>query len=198
MKKLNWKLLGEIFICFFKLGSISFGGGYSIIPLMEREITEKKKWVDSEKIVDIFAVSESLPGAVALNSSAFVGYSIAGTPGTIAALLGNMTPSIIIVLSLSLVLDKVSGNPYVLSIFKGITPAIVGLISYAALKIGKTATVDWLCVLFILASFAAMTFLHMDPITVIVTGALLGIALTLFKPLQNLKNKMLFKSKKGE
>lgn len=91
------KLLLEVFIVFFKLGCFSFGGGYAAIPLIEKEVVQNKKWLEQEKIIDIFAVSQALPGAIALNSSAFVGYSIAGIPGAIAALLGNLVPSVFIV-----------------------------------------------------------------------------------------------------
>lgn len=198
MKRLDIKFLIEIFLCFFKLGSISFGGGYSIVPLMEREVVEEKKWVDRERIVDIFAVSQSLPGAVALNSSAFVGYSIAGIPGAISALLGNMAPSVIIVLSLSMILNQISGNPYIISAFRGITPAIVGLIAYAALKIGKTAVSDWLCIFIMAASFICMMLFHLGPITVIIAGALLGVVITAFKPLRNVTGRKSYKDKEGE
>lgn len=80
LKKSKLRLLAEIYFTFLKLGSVSFGGGYAMISLIEREIVNEKKWVEKEKIIDIFAVSESLPGAIALNSSAFVGFSIAGIP----------------------------------------------------------------------------------------------------------------------
>lgn len=113
-----------------------------MIPLIEREVVEKKRWVEKEKIVDIFAVAESLPGATALNTSAFVGYSVAGIPGAIFALLGNMTPSIIIVLTLSILFIKFSTYTAVKAAFKGIYPVIVGLIAYASYKIGKTAIKD--------------------------------------------------------
>ena len=132
MSKDKLKLLSQIYISFLKLGSMSFGGGYAMIPLIEREAVEEKKWVEKEKLVDVFAVSESLPGAIALNSSAFVGYTVAGTPGAVAALAGNLTPSVIIVLTLSVLFARYSDNPVVSSAFSGIYPVITGLILYAA------------------------------------------------------------------
>jgi chromate transporter len=175
MKNENVKILFEIYVSFLKLGCVGFGGGYSMIPLIEREVVEEKDWVDKEKIVDIFAIAESLPGATALNTSAFVGYSVAGIPGALAALLGNMTPSIIIVLGLSVLFVKFSSYPAVKSAFRGIYPVIVGLISYAAYKIGKTAIKDLTGFLIALLAFCGALFLNLGPIPLIISGAIAGL-----------------------
>ncbi len=181
MLKDKLKLLIQIYISFFKLGAVSFGGGYSMIPLIEREVVDNKKWVEKEKIVDIFAVAESLPGAIALNASTFVGYAVAGIPGAIAALLGNVTPSVTIVITLSALFSKLSAYPVVKSIFKAIYPVIVGLILYAAYKIGKTAVKDFTCLIFAAAAFAASMFLHLDPIPLIIAGIVCGLAVSRIK-----------------
>lgn len=171
------KILFEIYITFLKLGSMSFGGGYAMLSLMEREVVEEKKWVDKEKIVDIFAVAESLPGAIALNSSAFVGFSIAGISGAVTALVGNLSSPVAIVLALSLIYNQIKDLPVVVSAFTGIYPAIVGLILYAAYKIGKTAIKDSAGIVISLAAFSLATFLHQPPIPLILSGALSGLAL---------------------
>lgn len=184
----KFKLLLDIYLTFLRLGAMSFGGGYAMIPLIEREVVEKKKWVDKEKIVDIFAVAESLPGAIALNSSAFVGYSIGGIPGTVAALLGNLTPSVLIILSLSILFAQVSSNPVVKSAFRGVYPTIVGLICYAGYKIGKTALRDKLCISVMLVAFILTTFLHVKPIPIIIGGAVLGVILSVVKTTHSIKD----------
>lgn len=79
--KSQLKLLIEIFITFFKIGSFTFGGGYAMIPLIEKEVVENKKWVTPEEVVDVFAVAQSMPGAIAINSSTFIGYKISGKKG---------------------------------------------------------------------------------------------------------------------
>lgn len=183
MIKNKLKLLIQIYISFFKLGAVSFGGGYSMIPLIEREVVDNKKWVEKEKIVDIFAVAESLPGAIALNASTFVGYAVAGIPGAIAALLGNVTPSVTIVITLSALFSKLSAYPVVKSIFKAIYPVIVGLILYAAYKISKTAVKDFTGLIIAAAAFAVSMFLHMDPIPVIIAGIVGGLAINWIKSL---------------
>ncbi len=160
-----------------------------MIPLIEREVVEKKKWVDKEIIVDIFAVSESLPGAIALNSSAFVGYSICGIPGTVAALLGNFTPSMLIVLTLVALFEQISSNPVIKSALKGVYATIVGLICYAGYKIGKTALKDKLSIVIMLTALVLTTLLSIKPIPIILGGVILGAILSSVKTTRGIKNK---------
>jgi len=181
MQQSSLKLLFEIFISFLKLGCVGFGGGYSMIPLIEREVVEEKKWVDKEKIIDIFAVAESLPGATALNSSGFVGYAVAGIPGAIVALVGNMIPSVVIVLTLSVLFVQYSTYPAVKSAFRGIYPVIVGMIGYAANKIGKTAIRDAIGIVLAAISFVAALFLQIEPIPLIIFGAVAGLIINSIK-----------------
>lgn len=183
-------LLIEIYKSFFKLGSISFGGGYAMIPLIELEAVEKKKWVNKEEVIDIFAVAESLPGAIGLNSSALVGYNVARVPGLIAAILGNLSPSILIVLTLSILFVKFSSYDIVQAAFNGIRPAIIGLISFAAYKIGKTAIKDFICFIISILAFVGMMLIHMHPILIIALGATTGIVLSYMK--NNLSSKVIF------
>jgi chromate transporter len=187
LKKMkNLKLLLNIYLTFLKLGSVSFGGGYAMLSLMQLEIVEKKKWVDKEKIIDIFAVGESLPGAIALNSSAFVGYAIAGVPGAICALLGNLTPSLFIMVVLSVLFKEFGENTYVMNAFKGIRPVIVGLILYAAFKIGKSAIKNWLCVIVTCLALGLSIFIHVEVMHIILAGIVTGILLHVTKKLHAL------------
>ncbi len=173
----NLKQLGEIYITFLKLGCVGFGGGYSMIPLIEREVVEKKKWVEKEKIVDIFAVAGSLPGAIALNASTFVGYTIAGISGAVSALLGNMTPSVIIVLALSVLLGKISSYPEIKAAFTGIYPVIIGMICYAGYKIGKTAIKDITGIILVILTFGISLIFKTDPVPLIISGAVSGVVI---------------------
>lgn len=178
MSKEKLKLLLDIYVTFFKLGSVSFGGGYAMIPLIERIVVEEKSWVDREEILDIFAVSGSLPGAIALNSSGFVGYSLAGVSGAALALLGSLTPSVIFVLTLTILLTKYRNVPEVKSAFKGIYPAIVGLIAYAGCNIGKTALKDMFSIIIMLITLLCSILLHINSILLIALGAIAGIAVS--------------------
>ncbi len=173
----NFRLLAEIYLTFLKLGSVSFGGGYAIISLIEHEVVHKKKWIDKEKIVDIFAVAQSLPGAIALNASAFVGYSIAGIPGAVFALFGNLTPSVLIMFSLSVLFLKYKENSHVLNAFSGIRPVVVGLIIYAAYRIGKISIKDSFSALLAAVALILVLFFNTSVITVIIGGIVSGLLL---------------------
>lgn len=171
----------DIFIIFLKLGAFSFGGGYAMISLIENEIVENRKWMDKEKIVDIFSIAESLPGAIALNTSALVGYSIKGIPGAIIAILGNVLPSIFIMLTMTILLTLVKDNYIFLKIFYGVRPAIIGLICYAGYKIGKTAIKDYFGIILAILAFSFSIFINTKPIPLIVFGAIAGSLMKTYK-----------------
>lgn len=170
-------LLLEIFTAFFKLGSISFGGGYAMVPLIQNEVVAKKKWVAEETAVDIIAVAGSLPGAIGLNAAALVGYSIAGIPGTLVAIAGNLSPCVLIVLTLSVLFQQFSSSQAVQAAFNGIRPAVIGLIAYAAYKTGKTSIQNYACSVIAFLAFCAMMMAPMYIVLIITAGALAGVFL---------------------
>ena len=173
----NLSQLKTIYLSFAKLGSIGFGGGYALIPLIQIEAVDKRGWIEEEQMIDIFCVAESLPGAIAINSSALVGYHVAGIPGALAAILGNLSPSVIIVLTLSLLFSWFGSHHLVQAAFNGIRPAIIGLIAFAAFKIGKTAIKDFIAACIALLAFTGIMFFHLHPVLLIALGAVAGIVL---------------------
>lgn len=179
----NLKFLLEIYITFLKLGTFGFGGGFALVNLMEKEIVEEKKWMEKEKLIDVFGISQCLPGAIALNSSGFVGYSIAKIPGAMAAMLGNITSPIIIVLTMSILFQKFSSYAVVQQAFNGIRPAIIGLIAFAAYNVGKASLKDGICVAISLSAFIGVLFLELHPILLIIMGAVAGVGITYLKEL---------------
>jgi chromate transporter len=181
LSSVNLKLLSQIFITFFKISPVTFGGGYAMIPLIEREVVEKRNWIQPKDITDIFAVSESVPGAIAINSATFIGFRLAGVPGAIAAMAGVLLPAFCIVLLLSIFFLKVQDNPKIEAAFISIRATIVALITYAAIKIGKTAVVDKTTVALIGITVAVMYFVHIHPILLILGGGIVGIAIIYFK-----------------
>lgn len=177
IKSVNRKLLWEIFLTFFKISPFTFGGGFAMIPIFEKEMVEKKKWIKNEKIIDIFAVSQSVPGAIAVNSSTFIGYHLAGIPGALAAALGIVMPTFAIIILLAVLLVSFQDNIHVQAAFKGIRPTVVALIAIAAYKMGKTSIKDktsWaIC---ILAGVALFLFKNVNIIFFIIAGAVGGVA----------------------
>lgn len=177
------KKLFQIFWTFLKIGPVTFGGGYAMIPLIEREVVEKKKWVSHGDVTDVFAIAESIPGAIAINSSTFIGYRIGGVRGAIAALLGVFLPTFLIVITLSIVFLQIQNNPKIEAAFHAIRASIVALIVYAGYMIGKTAIIDKTTLVISLGSMGLLFFLHLHPVLIIFSGIILGILLVNIKQL---------------
>lgn len=175
------RLLFSIFWSFFKIGPVTFGGGYAMIPMIEREVVTNKQWVKAQDLTDVFAVAESVPGSIAINSATFIGYRIAGIGGAIAAMSGMMIPTFFIVIGLSISFLYFKDNPKVEAAFVGIRPAIVALIVFAGFKIGKTAIFDKTTLVTVSVSILLLLFLHIHPVLVIISGALVGIILVKVK-----------------
>jgi len=185
-KKIDPKLMYELFMTFFKISPITFGGGFAMIPIMEEELVNKKKWIGKEEIVDIFAVCQSVPGAIAVNSATFVGYQIGGIPGAIASLLGIVIPTFVIIIILGALLASFQHNIHVQAALQGIRPVVVALIGSAAYKMSKVSLVDKICLtLFAVCVLVLMLFKSLNLILVIFAGAFLGIMIVKVKTTQH-------------
>ena len=138
---MTWSM-SEAFVTFFKMGLFTIGGGYAMIPLMEKEIVEKRHWVEREEFLDIMAVAQSAPGVFAVNISIVIGYKKAGLKGSVACALGNVLPSILIILLIALGLRHFRGNEFVENVFKWIRPAVVALILVPTFNMARTAKIN--------------------------------------------------------
>jgi chromate transporter len=189
-RKPKWKLIAQIFVTFLKIGPVTFGGGYAMIPLIEREVVVNRKWITTKDIANIFAVSESIPGAIAINSSTFIGYRVAGPLGALVALIGVLLPTFCIVILLSIFFLQFQDHPKIEAAFVSIRATIVALITYAAYKIGRTALIDVTTLLLILITVLTMVFWHIHPIAIILGGALAGMAIVYLKLRLGMKTKL--------
>ena len=131
------KLILTLFLCFFKIGAFTFGGGYAMLALLENEFVEKKKWITKDDFLDMLAIAESTPGPIAINSATFIGYKNAGVIGSAAATLGVVLPSFIIIFIISLFLDKFLTFALVANAFRGIQACVVYLIGSTGIKLFK-------------------------------------------------------------
>lgn len=172
-------LLIELFITFFKIGLFTFGGGYAMLPLIQKEMLAHD-WLTMEQFLDIVAVAQMTPGAIAINNATFVGYKLAGFWGILAATLGVISPSLIIVTIVATLMNRFSDHPYVKAAWKGIRPAVVGLIMVAVISLGREAILSIEGVVIALISLSLITILKLHPITVIVISGLLGYGAGLF------------------
>ena len=170
------KLLIEMFVSFFKIGAFTIGGGYAMLPLIQREVVKKKKWIDEEDFLDMVVVAQSAPGPLAVNISVFTGYRVKGIPGLFATVLGATLPSFMIIILVASVFIGIESNPIVESIFKGIRPAVVALIAVPVIKLGKSAKVNRKNFILPAAVAVLVAFLKVNPIYVILALIIIGIA----------------------
>ncbi|MCY6959756.1 chromate transporter [Clostridium brassicae] len=169
------KKLLTMFITFFKIGAFTFGGGYAMIPLIEAEVVDKQNWIDKEEFLDIIVISQSFPGALAVNSSVFIGYKIGGLIGAVLALMGVVLPSFFIILIVAHFFLQFRNNHIVDLLFKGISAAVPVLVLSGIDKLAKSLdkSVDNLIILII--SIVAVTIFNIHPILIISFAAIYGI-----------------------
>ncbi|MBQ6426648.1 MAG: chromate transporter [Clostridia bacterium] len=167
--------LFRIYLCFLKIGAFLFGGGYSMLPMLIRELSETKKWATEDELMDYFAVAQCTPGVIAINTATFVGYKLKKVPGSIAATLGIVTVPVIVIILVASVLKQFWGSPAVAHAFNGIRVAVAALIASAVIKLGKKSIHNWLTALLCAAAFASIAFMHVSPVIVVVAVALAGI-----------------------
>ena len=188
-------ILADLFMTYFRVGAVTFGGGYAMIPILEREVVKKKNWVTEEELLDYYAISQCTPGVIAVNAATFVGYKMKGIAGAIFATLGVITPSIIIITIIANMLSVFSDNKYVNSAFKGISIAVCALVFVTIIGLIKKNIKNIFSVVLALFAFVAIGILGLSPIIVVV--AALGSSFIRFKIIERArKNKE--SSKDGE
>ena len=169
------KKLWQIFVTFFKIGAFTFGGGYAMIPLIQREAVDHRKWVTEDDILDIVAIAESTPGPIAINSATFVGYRTAGVLGSAAATFGVVLPSFVIILALSFVLQQFQEVRAVQYAFRGIQAGVLALLFKALWTMYKKAPKGWAAYVVMAGSFVATAVLNINVLFVIIGCAVFGL-----------------------
>ena len=172
------KQLLQLFLAFARVGVMTFGGGYAMLPILEREIVENKGWATREELMDYYAVGQCTPGVIAVNTATFVGYRTAGTLGGVVATLGVVFPSIVIITLIAGVLTNFAEIPAVKSAFAGIRVCVCVLIFNAVVKLWKGSVPDKAALVLCLFVFVLSVFLDISPIVFVVFCAAAGILLT--------------------
>ena len=169
-------LLLDLFCAFFRIGLFTFGGGYAMLPLLQREIVEKKKWATEEELLDYFAVGQCTPGIIAVNTATFVGFKEKKLPGAIFATLGIVSPSLVIITVIAALLSNFAHIAAVQNAFAGIRVAVCVLILNSIVKLWKKSVVDKLTLGVFIAVFLGSVLLRsVSPVVFIVAAAVLGI-----------------------
>ena len=172
------KKVFQLFITFIKIGAFTFGGGYAMVPLIQRETVEKNKWINDDDILEIVAIAESTPGPIAVNSATFVGYKTAGVLGAAAATIGVVLPSFTIIYFISFVIDKFENNTAVKYAFSGIRAGVLALIIKALWTMSKKSAKN--IISFIITAFAFIfAALNINVIYIILACAVTGIVSSL-------------------
>lgn len=172
-------MYSSLFLTFLKIGAFTFGGGWAMISIIEREIVDKYHWLDKKEFLDLLAVAQALPGILAVNISAAVGDRLKGVKGSIIASLGTILPSFVIILAIAIFLtpDIIKSNPTITAIFKGIRPAVVALIIAPVFTSARAAGINWRTIL-IPVSVALLIWSKIpyisNPILYIFIGAISG------------------------
>lgn len=175
MKESRAAVLLRLFWTFFKIGPSTFGGGYAMIPVIEREAVEKRKWLDAQELSDMLSVAGSSPGGVGVNASAFIGYRLAGIAGAVAAVLGIALPTFLIALGLGLVYRLLDGNPKAEAAMLGIQGAILALILVSAYKMAKASLFDKTTISIFICTLTLMTITSFNPVIAVAAGMAAGI-----------------------
>ncbi|MBQ5907665.1 MAG: chromate transporter [Treponema sp.] len=174
----------ELLISFIKIGFLTIGGGYVMLPMMQSELIEKKHWITEEELLDYYAVGQSTPGIIAVNVATFVGYKKAGITGGIVATLGIISPSLIIITALAGVIQSIDQYPNVQKAMSGINVAVCALITDATLNFIKKGVKNFVTLLVLLASFLLIYYVKVPSYLIVLGAAFLGV-ITYF-----VKNKM--------
>ena len=171
------KLL-SLFLSFAKVGVMTFGGGYAMIPILEREIVENRKWASSEELMDYYAVGQCTPGVIAVNTATFIGYKVAGPAGGVAATLGVVFPSVVIICLIAGILTNFANITAVKSAFTAIRVCVCVLIFNAVVKLWKGAVKDKAGLVLFLIVFVLSLFFDISPVVFVLFCALAGLVLT--------------------
>ncbi len=181
------KIMFHLFTVFFRIGLFSFGGGYAMFTMIEREVVDKHKYLTKSELMDVFAIAESTPGAVAVNTATFVGTKKAGVLGGIFTTLGLMLPSLIIIMALSYVIELVRDNQWVNYVFKGIRAGVLVLISKAVISFFRNMRKDWFDFVLLIAAFLIAFLTDVSVIYIIIGTIVICVMIIVIRNARNKK-----------
>ena len=173
MNKLNEVKLQTLFASFSKIGVCTFGGGLAMIPIIEREIVEHRKWIEKNQFLELLTLAQTAPGPISLNTAVFVGYKLSGFKGALVSILGVVIPSFSIILIIAMFFSNIRDNETVTAAFKGIRPAVVALILTPIFSLAKG--MQYYKIGVAIAAALAVWLLGISPIVFIVLGAVAGV-----------------------
>ncbi len=169
------KELLDLFVVFARIGGFTFGGGYAMLPMLEKEVVNSRHWATEEELMDYYAIGQCTPGVIAINTATFIGYKIKGIPGGIMATLGVIAPSLVIITVIAAFISNFMELSFVNSAFAGIRACVCVLIFSAVLKLGKKALVDKITVGIFAVVLVLSLFTDISPAILVVLAGAVGI-----------------------
>ncbi len=157
----------QLFWTYLKIGTFTLGGGYAMLPLIQREVVERKGWIGEEEFLNMIALAQAAPGLIAVNSAIFIGWRVGGWRGVAGAVLGAVLPSFLIILAIAMVFAQWKEQPAVEAVFKGIRPAVVALIAAPLVKMARAAKISWGTLIIPITAALLIWLGHVNPIWVI-------------------------------
>lgn len=165
----------DIFLTFARVGGLTFGGGYAMLPILQKEVVEKRGWVSEADVMDYYAISQCMPGIIAVNTSLFIGHKIKGARGSVMAALGVVFPSLVIIMLIAAFISSFSHLNWVQNAFAGIRVCVFVLIVNAIIKLGRSALIDWMTGLICAAVLLLTVLTDVSPVLLVVASGLAGV-----------------------
>ncbi len=179
------KDLVELFVAFFKVGSMTFGGGLSMLPMLEYELVKKREWISSDTLLDCYAIGQCTPGIIAVNTATFIGYKRKGILGAIFATMGMITPSILIILIVATFLEEFITTPIVAHALAGIKAVVCALMLHTIFGLVKKSITGVFALIICFASAMVAFLTDVPTIIIIISSALIGILVKSLEEFQN-------------
>lgn len=173
----------KLFWTYLKIGTFTLGGGYAMLPLIQREVVDRQHWIDEKEFLNMIALAQAAPGLIAVNSAIFIGWRIGGWRGVCGAVLGAVLPSFLIILMIAMVFSDWKNLPAVEAVFKGVRPAVVALIAAPLVKLARSAKITWLTALIPVTAALLIWLGGVNPVWVIVSAIIITLIV------EKLKNK---------
>jgi len=169
------KKQGQIFVAFFKVGLLTIGGGFAMLPILEAEVSDRKKWLSIDEVLECYSLSQSVPGVIAANTAAFAGYKMGGILGAVSAVLGVISPSILIIIIVAQLYADFINNPYILKAFNGIRVVVLALLFKTFVSMVKKAIHGPFTAVIASFSFLLVLLADISPVLIIGISAIIGI-----------------------
>lgn len=172
------KIIFDLFFTFFKIGAFTFGGGYAMFPVFLKELSEKRKWITEEELMDCYAIGQCTPGVIAVNTASFVGFKTRGVLGAVFSTLGMITPSVIIITLIAALIGSFSDNTVVASALSGIRVAVCGMVVVTICRLIKKNIVDIFSAIIAIVTFFVIVIFDISSVYAVIVSAVVGIIIS--------------------